>query len=455
MPGDPCIFVPPDSPILAFARAIAWLWRLGPIVREPDPRLIGMGGSEEAADLHAQVRRGELAGAVIFTDRPGSDVGPLPGRARRRGVADFGDGDLVLGQFSCLTEGEAALRSSIGVHTTREERWMVVGADPTAAWGALDQFWVLPALAEFLVEVLDRPLVMLPAVGWVRYDDAPGNGQEVVKERTKPDAEWKERLEELRKLFGDAGAKLNIAISARTLRDEREVAIDELWPEAVRTIADGVRADVFEPLCHGYIHLDTAALKEDRIEPREFARMPFEEAERKLDTALTWMTETFAVGPSSFIAPNWAYGEGILKALDERGLRAWLPPRPGPLFEGINGRETMISTLEGLYRLHFGPFKRLAEVGYPPTIIIHGGLFDARFANLSLPRDALTYARLYRKRDLFRVPWTDGVRWIGAGELLDHLGRHDQIAVTDGSITAPSGTSALVRDRIGTRSLVL
>lgn len=332
---------------------------------------------------------------------------------------------------------------------------MVVGADPAAAWGALDQFWVLPALAEFLVEILDRPLVMLPPVGWVRYDDAPGNGQEVVKKRTKPDAEWKERLERLRKLFGDAGAKLNIAISARTLRDEHEVGIEELWPEAVRTIAGGVEAGVFEPLCHGYIHLDTAALAEGRIEPREFARMAFEEAERKLDTALAWMKTTFGDEPSSFIAPNWAYGDGILKALDERQMRAWLAPRPGPLLDGINGRESMISTLEGLYRLHFSPFRRLAEVGYPPTIIIHGGLFDARFANLSLPRDVVTYAQLYRTRDLFRVPWTDGVRWVGAGELLDHFGRHDQIAVTGGSISAPPGTSALVRDRNGTRSLAV
>jgi hypothetical protein len=420
----------------------------------PDPGRVGLGWAEEAPRLHALVREGALAGAVVFADRPGSDVGPLPGRARRRGVADFGDGDVVQGQFACLTEGEPALRSSLGVHTTREQGWMVVGADPSAVWGALDGFWILPALADFLVEVLERPLVMLPAVGWARYDDVPGNGQEQLTDRAKSDKEWRPRLQRLIEVYGEAGAVLNVAVSARAFGGARqEVALEQIWPQAIAAIARGIEAGVFEPLCHGYLHLDTTALAAGEVEPREFARMPYEEAERKLSAALEWMPQALGVEPQSFIAPNWAYGEGILQALAQRGLPAWLPPQPGPLLEGGNPRESMISTLEGLYRLEYGPLRRFAEVGYPPTIVIHGGLFDGRFQGLSLPRDALAYSRLYRKRDLFRVPWVESVRWVGAGELIGHLRRHDQIEVSGGEISMPAGTTAVVRDRGGSRPL--
>ena len=453
MPAEGCLYVPPGSPALRFAQGLSWLWRLGSPAEQPADGLVGFGWAEEAGDLYSLVQDGALAGAVVFSDRPGSDVGPLPGRARRRGVADFGSGDAVLGQFACLTEGEPALRSSIGVHTTREERWMVVGGDPSATWGALDGFWVLPALAEFLVEVLDRPLVMLPAVGWARYDDVPGNGYQQLMKRDKPDREWKSRIERLARAFGEAGAVLNVAVTARGYLDDREVGIEEIWPEAVGVLAEGIESGVFEPLCHGYLHVDTTALASGRIEPREFGQMPFEEAERKLDVALEWMPEALGAEPSSFIAPTWAYSDGIREALERRGIAAWLPPQPGPLFEGGNVRESMISTLEGLYRLNYGPLRRFAEVGYPPTVVIHGGLFDGRFQGLSLPRDAIAYAQLYMKRDLFRVPWAEGVRWVGARELIAHLRRHDQIEVRGSEISMPDGTTAVVRDRDGSRSV--
>src|SRR5262249_26584795 len=124
------IYVPRDSPALRFAHALGWLWRLGEPAAEPAPDRVGLGWAEAAGELYAQVRGGELAGAIVFADRPGSDVGALPGRQRRRGVADFGNGDVVQGQWACLTEGEPDLTSSIGVHTTREEGWLVIGADP-------------------------------------------------------------------------------------------------------------------------------------------------------------------------------------------------------------------------------------------------------------------------------------------------------------------------------------
>ncbi len=449
-----CLYVPPGSPALRFAQGLSWLWRLGEISREPSPDLVALGWPDEATRLYAQVRSGELAGAVVFADRPGSDVGPLPGRQRRRGVADFGNGDIVQGQWSCLTEGKPDLRSSIGVHTTREEGWMVVGADPSAVWGALDGFWILPALAEFLIEVLDRPLVMLPPLGWVRYDDIPGNGYQQLHGTAKPDKDWTKRIEKMAAAFGEADAVVNVAVTARGYRDGVDVPIEEIWPQAVAGLARGIEAGVFEPLCHGYLHLDTDAYAEGRVEPREFGRMDYEQANRKLEVALEWMPRVLGAEPSSFIAPTWAYSDGILRALDERGITAWFGPRPGPLYEDGHVRESMISTLEGLYRLNFHPLSRFAEVGYPPTIVIHGGLFDGRFPSLSFPRDAVTYAHLYRKRDLFRVPWTEGIRWVGAGELIAHLRRHDGISVgADGEVSLPDGANAIIRDRSGSREV--
>jgi hypothetical protein len=179
------IFVPAGSRVRRFAGAVAWLWRLGPV----------------------------------------------PSRARVHGVADFGEGRRVVGQFAVLHGGKPDLRSSLGVHTVRDGNWIVFGADPDTSWGALDGFWVLPALAEFLVDVLDRPLVMMPPLGWVRYDDVPGTAYHQIAGRDKPDAKVRSRIEKLIDLFGEAEGVLNIAIVPRAHRDGADVAVDEVWPQ--------------------------------------------------------------------------------------------------------------------------------------------------------------------------------------------------------------------------------
>jgi hypothetical protein len=169
------IFVPDGSRIARFGQALAWLWRLGPVLDSPDQAAVGLGWLEDGAELHSLVESGRLAGAAVFATRPGAPEGPMPSRARVAGVASFGEGLRVAGQFSVLHGGKAAVRSSLGVHAVREGRWMGLGADPDTSWGALEGFWVLPALADFMADVLDRPLVMLPPLGWVRYDDLPGS----------------------------------------------------------------------------------------------------------------------------------------------------------------------------------------------------------------------------------------------------------------------------------------
>jgi len=436
-----------------FAEAIAWLWRLGPVLEAPERAAVGLGWLEDAAELHSLVRARRLAGAAIFATRPGAAIGPIPSRARRTGVASFGPGRRVVGQFPVLHRGRPWVRSSLGVHAVREGTWTVFAADPDAGWGTLDGFWVLPALAGFLADVLDRPLVTLPAIGWVRYDDLPGTAYHQVLGQDKPERKVCRRVRDVIELFARNGSTVNLAVAARGLADGSEVAIDQVWPEAIAAIAGGVERGVIEPVCHGYMHLDTEAWARGEVSPREFANVDREEAGRRLDAALAWVERTLGARDPTFVAPTWAYGQGLLDALAERGVPAWLPLEPGPLLVDGNARETVFSRMDGLFRFDYGPLGAMAAAGFPPSVVVHGSLFDPRGHTLRKPRAALTTARLVLRRDLFRFPWVSGVRWIGAGELLARLRAHARIEVRGEEIANPGGFDLVIVDRSGRRPL--
>ncbi len=448
------LYVPPGSSARRFAEAVAWLWRLGPVLDAPRPGAVGMGWVEETGELDGLLQAGELAATVVFCPRPGPDVGWVPPRERVRGVAAFGPGVAVRGQFSIIHGGEEWARSSLGVHAVASERRLAVAADPVDAWGGLDSFWVFEALGRFLVEVLDRPLVLLPPVGWARYDDVPGNGHQQRDGRTKPDAVFEKRIRRLTDHYGGAGARLNLAVSSAAYDGDEVVEIDRVWPRAIGAIADGIEAGVLEVVHHGYLHLDTELWSQGRMEPREFRTTSAQEAGRRLDFALDWAPRALRTQPGTFVAPTWSYGDGLLAALAERNLPAWLPPLPGPLVSGHNAFETLLSTLEGLHRLDYGAFATLAAAGMPATVVIHGGLFDNRLAYVSPRKDPLTFARLVARRDLFRAPWTEGVEWLGAADLMALLKAHGQIEVGD-TVEAPAGARAILWDRDGRRPLRL
>jgi peptidoglycan/xylan/chitin deacetylase (PgdA/CDA1 family) len=445
------LFVPPGSRVRRFAEALAWLWRLGPVLDSPVAGAVGLGSIEDAEELHRRLRAGDLAGAAVFATRPGPEEGPMPSRQRLVGVASFGPGCRVSGQFSVLHGGKPLLRSSLGVHAVRDGGWMVFGADPETSWGALDGFWVLPALADFLTDLLERPLIMLPPIGWARYDDVPGTAYHQVTDRDHSDAKVRRRVEKVTELFKRSGSSLNVAVVPRAFADVGEVAADTVWPRAFEAIERGVEEQVIEPLLHGYLHLDTDAWASGQVSPREFAQVDRDEAGRRLDVGIDWFRQRFGSRPNTFVAPTWAYSEGLISALSERELPAWLPPRPAPLVEGDNGRETLFSTLEGLFRLDYGPFRALAHAGMPPTVVVHGGLFDSRTASLRKLREAPTTIRLIAARDLFRAPWVPEVRWIGAGELLRRYRGHARVEVDGDRIENPGGFDVVVRDRSGSR----
>ena len=447
------IYAAPGSRIARFAGALAWLWRLGPLLDSPDRAAVGFGWLEEGTELLSLVESGRLAGAVVFATRPGAPEGPMPSRARISGVASFGKGLRVSGQFSVLHGGTPVVRSSLGVHAVREGRWMGLGADPDTSWGALEGFWVLPALADFLAEVLERPLVMLPALGWVRYDDLPGTAYHQLAGSEKADEKVRRRVEAAAELFAENDARLNVAIVPGALVDGAEAGSEEVWPRAVEALGEGISRGAIEPVCHGHMHLNTGAWARGEISAREFEGVGREEAERRLDVSLSWFERVLGLRPRTFVAPTWAYSPGLLEALGERGLPAWLPPKPGPLIDDGNARESVFSTMEGLYRLDYGPFGALAGAGLPPSVVIHGGLFDMRGDGLRSLRQAPTTARLVLRRDLFRFPWVPGVRWIGAGELLDRLRGHDRIEVDGDRIENPAGFDVIAHDRRGRRSI--
>jgi hypothetical protein len=449
-------FVLPGSRLRRFAEALAWLWRLGPVLDSPGRGALGLGWLDEAAELRGMLRSGDLAGAAVFAARPGPRTGTMPGRHRRHGAPSFGPDCRIGGEFYVLdAAGEPVVRSSLGTHAVRDGNLLLVGADPDASWGCLDGAWVLTALADFAVDVLDRPLAMLPPVGWARYDDVPGSAYHQLAGRDKPDRKMRRRVERAIKSFAEAGACLNVAIPPRTIVDNRETPVDEVWPGSIAALKEGVRAAHVEPVYHGYLHLDTDAWGKGRMSPREFEAVSREEAERRLDIAFGWFAEVFGGAPRTFVAPTWTYSPGLLDALADRDVPTWLPPDLGPLVAANTARETLYSTMEGLVGLDYGPYGVLARAGFPPTIVIHGGLFDARVQDLRDRRQVVAAARLLLRRDIFRVPWVDGVRWISATELMGRLRAHDRVEVSGSSLSGPAGTELVVRDRTGSRTVVL
>ena len=410
------------------AEAIGWLWRL-PVRDAPAATLVGVGGTAEAGSLAELAARGSLAGAVIFASEPGPEDGPVPARRRVSGVARLSPGAAIAGSFVVFDRGRDAVVSNLGAHAVSADRLLLVGFDPANDWGRLGLGWALAAVQGMLVEVLERPLVQLPPLGCIRFDDLPGTAQQQLQGKEKSDDRVRRRVEKLREAYARAGATLSVAVAARALSGGDPVPTETVWPQATAELARGVAEGAFEPVCHGLLHYDADASHGDHVEPREFMSLSAAEAGRRLDLAIEWHRSRLGE-PRTFVAPAWGYSEGALAAAAQRGLPAWHRAAPEPLIVAGNPRETLIGAggLGGVHRLDYGGLVRLAEVGLPPTPVLHGGLLDDRLT-VRLLRDAPGYARLLLRRDSLRLPEVGGVRWIGAGELVERLAAHDRVDV--------------------------
>jgi hypothetical protein len=238
-----------------------------------------------------------------------------------------------------------------------DDRMLVLAADHEKGWTLLRDFWALEPLAGFLALKLERPLVLLPAVGVVRLDDAPGTAQHQVQDTDHPDARQVRRIKAMARAYGRHGAVLNMAVAARALAADgrTQVPLEDVWPRSVAAIADGVRDGTFEPVGHGYLHLDPDALARDEIEWREFGALDEREAGRRIDAVMVWQEQALGRRPDTFVAPAWAYSEGTRRAANARGLPAWLPPRLGPLTDGDDPHQTLDSALRTMDGLCYGP----------------------------------------------------------------------------------------------------
>ena len=420
------VFAATGSPAAPLARALSWLWRLGTVLDAPSPSLVAFGDETEAEELIGLVKQQRLAAAVVFVADPGPSRGVIPDRRAVNGVASFGTRFRVTGDFVVFAGGRDVVRSSVGIHAVRAGKVLIIGSGADV-WGRLDRFWCFPAIARFLAEVLERPLVLLPPLGCIRLDDVPGTAQQQIEGRAKSDRKARRLVDAIVAWYGRADARLVVAVASRGLVGGESVPLDAVWPDATRALARGVSAGVLEPACHGTLHLDTKALAEGRVDPREFASLDFDEAARRLDLAVAWLGDHVGE-PASFIAPSWGYSPGTLAAAAERGLLTWRPPQEGPLIAGSSFFETLRGAHFGLYRLDYGPLQTLASIGLPPILVFHGRSFDHRLQSLRLPNDLAAYARLALRRDVFRVARLPGVRWVGAGDLFARLQIHDSIA---------------------------
>jgi hypothetical protein len=436
------------------AASLAWLWRLGPLLEAPHDGAVGVGGIEDAESFAAALAAGRLAGAIVCAPELGPAVGPLPGRRAGEGPTRFDRLGTVCDAYPIFEGGTTVVSSARGPHAVLSEGMLVLAVEPDLEWGRLGMHWVLEACSSYLVERLERPLAMLPAVGMLRIDDLPGNAQQQSEGRAKGDRRQRARLRRYVKACERGGAVLNTAVPAEAFGDDRErVPLDQVWPDSIGVLREGAAAGAVEPVCHGLLHLDTEELAAGRIEFREFAKLDAAEAGSRIDRGMAW--QRAAIGPPrTFVAAAWAYSEGTLEAVAERGVPCFRRCTPGTVYEPGQAHETLHSG-EGIFRLDYRPLGSLAALGLPPTLVMHGTLIDARGVSTKLPADGVAAARLYLRRDLSRLPLLDSLRWVGAGEYVDLLDRHSRVEIGAAGPSGPVGTTLRLRDRQGLREVVL
>lgn len=435
------LYVASGSAARAFAAGIGWLWRL-PVHLEPGGRAVGFGVRAEAAGLRSLVRRSQLATAAVLVGAEDADDRSSP-RPRVVGArADLHDGS-VKGRFVTFDEGRVLVRSRVGAHAVEHEGMVYVGAGPSE-WGAVSAYWVFRALADMLRRTLTRPLIVLPPLGCIRLDDVPGTGLQQLTGRGHPDRKMARRIRTITRHYREVGARLVVAVASEAFVDGSPAPLNAVWPESVDALRDGVAAGVLEPACHGTLHVEVEALGNGTVEPREFQRLDKEVARSRIENSSSWLSA--AIGePRSFVAPAWGYSTGTLAASAEIGLTTWRAPAPGPLLDGLQLFETTRDSLVGLNRVDYRFLSALARVGVPPTVVLHGRLLDHRRDTLELPGDAFACVRLAHRPDLFRIPTTGGLHWVGAQELVDALRAHGETELArDGRTVVGPGSSRVL-----------
>ena len=392
------------------ATALAWLWRLGPLLRSPRSGAIGFGGQGDDAELSSLVGEGRLAGAVIFIE-----AATAPPR-------DAGDGLLR------------------------------VGADPDAEWGLLGFHRILEPIAGYMIERLDRPLVLLPRIGMLRIDDLPGTAQHQLEGRAKSDRRQRRRLRRYVKACRRAGAVLNAAVPAQAFREGERVPLDRVWPGSISALREGVAqgrggAGLPRPAAprHGAPRARRGRVQGVRQPQRGGGGPPDRRRPRVAG-------ERAGRGSTPSSPPPGPTARAALAAAARRGLPCFTRCEPGKTYEPGLISETLKGGL-GISGLDYRPLAALAALGLPPTLVLHGTMIDARTGGFDLPRELPTALRLFLRRDLSRLPGVKGLSWVGASDFALTLARHDEVVVEEGEVRVPSGSRVRIRDSFGERTV--
>ncbi len=400
------LFAASDPAAARLAKAISWLWRLGPPLPSPQSGAVGIGGRGDESELSRLLGEGRLAGAVVLGAGAGTER-----------AAAGGSGEILR-----------------------------VPADPDEAWGRFGIHELLEGISDYLLGRLERPLVMLPRIGMLRIDDLPGTAQHQLEGRAKSDRRQRRRLRRYVRAFERADAVLNVAVPAQALKGESRVPLNRVWPDSIAALREGAVNGAVEAVCHGLLHLDTAQLERGAIEFREFAHLDEEEAGTRIDTARAWQEKE--IGPSrTFVAPAWAYSEGSIAAAARRGLPIFTRCEAGETYAQGRISETLKGGL-GIEGLNYSPLTRMAAAGLPPTMVLHGTLIDVRTGSVGLG-EPVTALRLLWRRDLSRLPSVKGVRWLAASDYAEVLAQHDRIVFDGAAVRVPPGGQARALDRSG------
>ena len=419
------LYAAADSGARDWARGFAWLWKLGEVASEPSADAVGFGLSAEAETLREHIAAGRLRSAVVAVEVAGPGAGPIPASRRVDGPVRFADGGSVRGEFTVFEQGagEVVVRSSGGIHGVSSDGLLLLGHDPASEWGDLSAFWAPLAVARHL-EASGIELTRLPAVGAIRLDDIPATAQLQLEGRAHTDEQQSRRIAESARAFASAEAVLNVAVVAAALDANRKVVpLHEVYPRSVLELRAAIDAGAYEPVCHGYLHLDPDSFEAGEVEFREFGRIESAAAAERLDWALAWQREHLAE-PTTFVAPAWSYGPAGDAEGASRGLVRWYRARPGPVLEDDRLYETLIGELPGINGLDYSPLQRLAAAGIPPMIAMHGALLDARLGPLKNLRGLPALAGLFFRRDVRRLIGLGGIRWVGVSEFLRTLEAH-------------------------------
>ena len=406
------------------AGALSWLWRLDGPAPEPGPGAVALTTAARAPEVERMARSGHLAGAIVISNVEGPEGRPL---GSSHGTANF-PGFSLRGEFATVAAGggwSPVVESSAGVHAVRRERVLWLSAPPDAEWGTLRAVWALEAIAGFLEE-LGMERTVLPSIGALRLDDFPGTAEFQLAGNSKSDRTQSALAARLRERARRTHSVLNVAVACRALDGSgRPTPIERIWPKAIATLAEGVEAGEVEPVCHGHLGLVPERLEEGEIDYHEFGDLGEADASALLAQITAWQRANLGEA-KTFVAVDWTYSEGTRRAAKDAGLLTWDAPRLGPLWTGAGAAETLRGPLPGLAGVDLRPVRRLAELGVPPIVTLHGRSLDRRRETLDLPKDALALLRAFARRDIFRLLGLEGVRWRGALEVASAIRRHDR-----------------------------